>query len=435
MAYRVTKVAVKLRDEPREDSPNSAGIVIMNDLLDKISDAPVPGWWHMRVVTAGATRREGFVRSALLKEVEEPVPVPEIDKERFFEQLTFAARAHETNRDYLYAVAFLESGIRNVKSERSDAFGPFQFMPETWRDLVMRHGADTGVTLADHTDPGAQAIIAAIATAEAQKKLAEQIGRVPSAVELYLAHLLGLSAAAAVLKASPDQPIDISLRVFYRATQFGEGRVDTILAANRSLLTDNGQARTVRRVCDEVAQRLGPGVREAAELATKLGPPPANMPGDPGEDPPWLTPARAELTKGVVENKSPGGSNPEIEKYFLATGHGPARDDTAWCAAFVSWCMANSTNSKVIAGNRRSARAEHWLDWGFSVGRPANGAIAVTHPQEEGSSGHVGFVTRVDADKIRLLAGNQRNDAGDEAVCERDFGIADIRGYRWLDWK
>jgi hypothetical protein len=97
--------------------------------------------------------------------------------------------------------------------------------------------------------------------------------------------------------------------------------------------------------------------------------------------------------------------------------------------------MANSGNPKAIAGNRRSARAAHWLDWGFSLGRPAHGAVAVTFPQVEGSSGHVGIVTAAGVDKVRLLAGNQPNAAGDEAVCEADFKAAEIREYRWLDWK
>lgn len=436
MPFRLTKAVVKLRDAPRDDAANPAGIVLMNDLLEKLADAPVTGWWRVQVVTPGAAPREGFIRSDLLKEVEAPVPGPEIDQEKFFQQLTFAAQAHGSNRSYLYALAFLESGgVRNVASETSSAFGPFQFMPRTWNDLVVRHGEATGVTAADRTDPGAQAIFAAIATAEAQKQLAEQLGRVPSAVELYLAHFLGRDAASAVLKGSPDQPIDRSLRVFYRGTQLGESHVDKILAANRSLLSQNGQVRAVRSVLDEVATRLGPGVAAAAALAERLGPPPDDLPGDPGEQPPWLTPARAELASGVVEDKSPGASNPEIEKYFGETGFGPARDDTAWCAAFVSWCMANSGNARVVAGNRRSARAAHWLDWGFSLGRPAHGAVAVTFPQVEGSSGHVGFVTAVATDRIRLLGGNQRNPAGDEAVCEADFGAADIREYRWLDWK
>src|SRR4029077_17958132 len=76
-------------------------------------------------------------------------PRPEIDKDAFFEQLGFAARTFGTNRDYLYAVAVVESGVRNIQSPASPAFGPFQFLPPTWKDLVTRFGADTGVTQAD----------------------------------------------------------------------------------------------------------------------------------------------------------------------------------------------------------------------------------------------------------------------------------------------
>ena len=48
------------------------------------------------------------------------------------------------------------------------------------------------------------------------------------------------------------------------------------------------------------------------------------------------------------------------------------------------------------------------------------------------ASGHVGFVVAWDATKITLLAGNQKNANGRDAVCEKQFNIADVRGWRMV---
>src|SRR5262249_10675682 len=152
----------------------------------------------------------------------------------------------------------------------------------------------------------------------------------------------------------------------------------------------------------EIAHRMTPGFTEAASLAEKLGLAIGKMPGEPDGEPPWLTKAREQLAMNIEQGTPSKPSNPEIEKYFSATTHGPAKDDVAWCAAFVAWCMANCGNAKVITANRKSARAADWLTWGFSVGKPTTGAVAVLHPQSSDSSGHVGFVTGEGTGSIRL---------------------------------
>jgi uncharacterized protein (TIGR02594 family) len=136
----------------------------------------------------------------------------------------------------------------------------------------------------------------------------------------------------------------------------------------------------------------------------------------------------------VVEHQGQGGHNPEITLYFTKTMHGPANDDTAWCAAFVSFCMAESNNAKVMPGNLRSAIARDWIRWGFSVGKPTIGALAVLHPLVAHSTGHVGFVTGEDGTGVVLLGGNQHNPNSADAVCEVKFNKADVLDYRWLDF-
>jgi hypothetical protein len=57
MPYQVNRAIVKLRDQPRDDSMNAAGSVVMTDLLEKMAEATVPGWWHMRVIHPAGTAR------------------------------------------------------------------------------------------------------------------------------------------------------------------------------------------------------------------------------------------------------------------------------------------------------------------------------------------------------------------------------------------
>src|SRR5689334_2171373 len=94
-----------LHDEPNDGSPTTAGPVRFSDQLEKIKDADVPGWWFVRVVTAGAPEeRDGFIESIRLIEAEETAPKT-IDEEAFFRQISFAATRLCANQDYLFAVA------------------------------------------------------------------------------------------------------------------------------------------------------------------------------------------------------------------------------------------------------------------------------------------------------------------------------------------
>ena len=190
----------------------------------------------------------------------------------FFTQLGFAARTFKADREYLYAFAFCESGgvIKNVKSKSSEAFGPFRFKPETWKELVGKFGDQDGVTEADIVVPSKQVLFAARYASASQQALAEKLKRPPTGVELYLAHLLGDAGASAALSPPTSRPIDASLR-----ENFSASFVDGLLTANRDLLKveDDDRVRTTDEVLDEIARRLDKGFKEAAALTKQLGPP------------------------------------------------------------------------------------------------------------------------------------------------------------------
>ena len=425
MMFKITGLSEHLRAEPKPDGA-ILGTAIISDLLQKIADSPVAGWAEMRLVTPGVAPIQGFMLTAHLVETASNIPTVDIDTDLFFQTVTNAARTFATSRDFLYALAFIESGLRNIKSGSSDAFGPFQFLPTTWNGMVTKHGDQTRISEADILLPAAQATFAAIYAKELTDAIATAIRRTPVNTELYLAHLLGPSAAVAVLSAQTSQPIDIALRVFYKGTPLGEGFVDKILAANASLLKSAAAVRTTEQVLDEVGKRLDAGFQKAAAMDAKLGPSVEEVPGGQA-NPPWLATANAEFDKHIHET----GNNPEILKYFLATSLGAqTSDQVPWCAAFVSWCMANCGNDKVASANLRTAWAPTWLNWGFSVGRPVMGAVALTGPREDGTPGHMGFVIGENNTTISLLAGNQGN-----AVSKADIPKVDVVGYRWMDWR
>ena len=142
--------------------------------------------------------------------------------------------------------------------------------------------------------------------------------------------------------------------------------------------------------------------------------------------------AQSELQRGLFEVTG-AGSNPRIEDYHATTGLGRKSDDTAWCASFVSFCMANVDNDKVRLANLRSARAADWKKWGQSIDNPVPGAVVVMEPLVPDSTGHVGFVVEAADDLIQTLAGNQKDEQGRESVCIKPFSMDKVVCFRWMD--
>lgn len=142
--------------------------------------------------------------------------------------------------------------------------------------------------------------------------------------------------------------------------------------------------------------------------------------------PPWYLIARAEI--GVKE--VPGGKDhPRIIEYLKATSIPAAyhHDETAWCSAFVNWCMREAGFKGTGLANARS-----WLQWGEPLTQPRIGCITVFSADGRGpKAGHVAFFVDSYADKqgaqvLRVLGGNQHNE-----VCDAPYAKARLLGYRW----
>jgi uncharacterized protein (TIGR02594 family) len=88
-------------------------------------------------------------------------------------------------------------------------------------------------------------------------------------------------------------------------------------------------------------------------------------------------------------------------------------DETAWCSAFVNYCVA-------ISGGQgtNNALASSWNWWGTSTETPKMGDIAV-----KSDNSHVGIVSEVSGDQILLLSGNMGDSVTEEWVSKSDFNF------------
>ena len=371
----------------------------------------------------------GGTIGTVAESVERPAPAtrpaavrrsqPSGEQGRLLAAIRSNATKHGVNAGLLGAVAFVESGFRNVSSQSSSARGPFQFIPSTWNGLVKLFGDETGITRADITKVEAQAEMAAL-TFKGYAGALKGIRSTPSNAELYFCHFLGTPAARACLKGDVARPIDETLRAFYRGTSLGEGFATRVMDSNRQLTTD-GRARTVEEVLGYYRARLLDGETRFQHLASlEAGTDEAPAARPAAASPPsaardvlgWVEIALGEKAKNVTER--PGGEHdPEILKYLASTtiGSDPRflRDETPWCSAFVNWCV---TQSGLTGTDSAKARSWHDGGWGRQIDTPAKGCIVVLWreaPDHPDRLGHVGFLDRVEDDTLFLLGGNQGN--------------------------
>jgi len=156
----------------------------------------------------------------------------------------------------------------------------------------------------------------------------------------------------------------------------------------------------------------GPNTKKAYE---------AYIRGD-NDEPDWMTIARAEI--GTKEF-SGDADNPEVVKYLKSVGtlnvRSQVQDETAWCSAFVNWCMEKSGK----AGTEK-ATARSWLNWGRQIPAPQPGCVVVLwRGSPSGWQGHIGFFVKETNNNVHLLGGNQS-----DAVNIRKYRKNRVLGYR-----
>lgn len=106
-------------------------------------------------------------------------------------------------------------------------------------------------------------------------------------------------------------------------------------------------------------------------------------------------------------------------------------DETAWCAAFVNWCLRQSGLTGL--DNAGAAAAASWLEFGAELTTPRYGAITVIYNASmaqtslTASGNHVGFLLDGGlGNSVTLLGGNQGR-----RVKISTFSGWEIKGFRW----
>jgi Transglycosylase SLT domain len=181
----------------------------------------------------------------------------------FQQPLAQAAKATGVSFDYLAKTAERESRFDpTAKAGTSSATGMFQFLDQTWLDVVRTEGPKLGLgqeaasitkqgnrlTVADpvarqkimglREDPAVASMMAGAFAARNGQQLGQALGRKPSEGELYIAHFMGPSGASDFIKMNADSPKSSAAAAFPDAA-----------GANRSVFFDkSGRTRSVGEV-------------------------------------------------------------------------------------------------------------------------------------------------------------------------------------------
>ena len=233
-------------------------------------------------------------------------------------QAAIAKAAEKTGVDfnYLLGQARIESGLNpNAQARTSSASGLYQFTKQTWLATVKAHGAEHGLdqaadAISQDTDgeyhvsdpslrtdilnmrfaPEASSAMAAEFASDNSDYLANELGRTPEQVDLYLAHFLGVAGAARFLKHYDSDPGGAAAAILPKAA-----------AANAGIFyRANGTPRSFAEIRQRFAAKLAGSVSPSATAPTTAsyaqvhGTPPS-----PQEFPPMLSiepmPARLSL--------------------------------------------------------------------------------------------------------------------------------------------
>ncbi|MDP8224497.1 MAG: TIGR02594 family protein [Candidatus Lernaella stagnicola] len=116
--------------------------------------------------------------------------------------------------------------------------------------------------------------------------------------------------------------------------------------------------------------------------------------------PAWYGVALAEL--GQAEIAGPD-HNPRIQEYLASSGLMYVADETAWCAAFVNWCLQQAGLEGTERPNARS-----FLAYGEPADTPRVGDIVVLwRIAPDHWTGHSAFYAGEENGDLLLLGGNQ----------------------------
>lgn len=139
------------------------------------------------------------------------------------------------------------------------------------------------------------------------------------------------------------------------------------------------------------------------------------------------TPIEIALQEMLTKEIPGVQANNRVLEYFKAADNPWVKsDETAWCAAFVAYCLEKAG---FFSTNKLNARS--YLTWGQATTTPVTGDIVVFwRGAKNGWEGHVGFFISEEGDNIKVLGGNQGN-----SVSVALYPKAQLLGYRKVETK
>ena len=137
------------------------------------------------------------------------------------------------------------------------------------------------------------------------------------------------------------------------------------------------------------------------------------------------TPFELALTQYGIYEWAGSEDNPRILKFFSGIPDVTSdilKDSTAWCSAFVHWCMVNTKRPST-----RSLMARSWLSIGEETQAPILGDLVIFwRGKIESPWGHVGFFVNQTVDgRVWCLGGNQKNQ-----VSIKSYAPSRVLGFR-----
>ncbi len=335
--------------------------------------------------------------------------------------------------DLLLARSIFETDNSYPATNAGDPFGPFLLTTTEWDDfrnscLVGKNTPDgfrSSVTIQARAAAwsmvtlGRKLVIAYSAANQDHDQKFE-----PDLFYLFLGYVLGSASDAIRCRAATGADLTTAIDRFL--AQSGNPQIAALLNGPHSELFSSPSKTplSVAQTLDAIRSKLAALLVSAYELIAKYA---ASYLASPsGPTTPWLTKAEGEL--GVKETDSA-----KIKSYFASIGV-DADGSTAWCGAFVAWCLLQSQSATLKDLPKDPARAANWVKFGRPIALPldpnddaAIGSIVVLSQQAKGSSGHVGFLTGFDgSSRVKLLGGNEHDE-----VRISFYAADDIRAALW----
>jgi transglycosylase-like protein with SLT domain len=204
-----------------------------------------------------------------------------VDDAAVIAAIRYASQATGVTFDYLLTIARIESGLDpRARARTTSARGLFQFLEQTWFSTIKAYGSRHGYRrcadaitevgpgfyeVSDATlrqeilslrdDPKANAVMAGAFTQSNATLLTQRLDRVPNEAELYIAHFLGASGAARMIKLAANKPDEKAVDYFLEAA-----RANTSIFYERA----TGASRSFAQVLKELVSRYD---RQRSKLA------------------------------------------------------------------------------------------------------------------------------------------------------------------------